>query len=53
VSDEERIQCAGRICGRYMGSDKAEQFVKRNGVEGELLICVTPTKVIATKNLSD
>ena len=42
-----------RIGGRYMGADKAEDFGKRNAVEGELLIRVTPTKTIAQKNLAD
>lgn len=53
VEGEELVQWAGRIGGRYMGEDKAEEFGKRNGVEGELLICVTPTKIIAKKNVSD
>ncbi|MBZ0293203.1 MAG: PPOX class F420-dependent oxidoreductase [Anaerolineae bacterium] len=50
---EERIAWAGRIAGRYMGADQAEAFGKRNGVPGELLIRVKPTKIIANKNLSD
>ncbi len=53
VEGEELVQWAGRIGGRYMGEDKAEEFGERNGVEGELLICVTPTKIIAKKNVSD
>lgn len=50
---EERIAWAGRIAGRYMGTDQAEAYGKRNGVPGELLIRVRPTKIIATKNMSD
>lgn len=53
VTDEQRVEWAGRIAGRYMGADKAEAFGKRNGVEGELLIRVSPTKIIAKKKLSD
>ena len=53
VNNEELVDWAGRIGGRYMGADKAEEFGKRNGVEGELLICLTPTKIIAKKNVSD
>lgn len=52
ISLEELATWAGRIGGRYMGADKAEEFGKRNGGEGELLICVTPTKIIAKKNVS-
>ncbi len=42
-----------RIARRYMGDDKAETFGKRNAVDGELLVRVTPTKVIAVADLSD
>lgn len=44
---------ATRISGRYMGSDLAEAFGKRNAVEGELLVRVKPLKVIAQKRISD
>ncbi len=44
---------ATRIGGRYMGQDQAEAYGERNGVEGELVIRVTPTKIIAKKNVSD
>ncbi|TMF34816.1 MAG: PPOX class F420-dependent oxidoreductase, partial [Chloroflexi bacterium] len=30
---------------KYMGADRAEEFGKRNGVEGELVVRVRPTKV--------
>jgi len=39
--------------GRYMGEDQAEDFGKRNAVEGELLIKLTPSKVIAHRNIAD
>ena len=47
------LRWATRIGGKYMGQDQAEAFGKRNGVEGELLIRLKPTKIIAKKNLSD
>jgi PPOX class probable F420-dependent enzyme len=50
---EERVYWAGRIGGRYMGADQAEAYGQRNGVEGELIIRVTPTKIIAQMNVSD
>jgi PPOX class probable F420-dependent enzyme len=37
---------ATAIGGRYMGAERAEEFGRRNGVPGELLVRVTPTKVI-------
>lgn len=50
---DELIKWATKIGGRYMGADRADEFGKRNGVEGELLVRVTPTKVVALKGISD
>lgn len=36
---------AGVIGGRYMGADRADEYGERNGVPGELLVTVAPTKV--------
>ncbi len=44
---------ATRIAGRYMGADRAEEYGRRNAVPGELLVRVTPTKIVARKNVSD
>ncbi len=41
------------IAARYMGAEQAESFGKRNAVEGELLVRVAPTKVLAFKGISD
>jgi PPOX class probable F420-dependent enzyme len=49
----KRSTWARRIGGRYMGADRAEEYGKRNGVAGELVLRVTPTKIIARKNVSD
>ena len=49
---EERLYWATRIGGRYMGEDQAEAYGQRNGVEGELIIRVSPTKIIAKNNVS-
>jgi hypothetical protein len=38
---------------RYMGADRAEEFGRRNGVPGELLVRVRPTKVIAALDMTD
>jgi PPOX class probable F420-dependent enzyme len=35
---DELRHWAGRIGGRYMGADRAEEFGARNGVPGELLV---------------
>ena len=49
----ELLRWATSIAGRYMGSDQAEAFGRRNGVPGELLVRVTPTRVVAQTKISD
>ena len=44
---------AARIGGRYMGDDRAEEFGRRNGVPGELLVRLRPTRVIAQRGVAD
>ena len=53
TNDEYRIYWATRIGGRYMGADWADEYGRRNAVERELLVRVTPQKVVAYKNISD
>jgi hypothetical protein len=50
---EELTHWATRIAGRYMGSELAEVYGKRNSVKGELVVKVTPEKIIAWKKISD
>jgi PPOX class probable F420-dependent enzyme len=44
---------ATRIGGRYMGEAVADQFGERNGVPGELVVRVRPTKVVAVRDVAD
>lgn len=44
---------AARIGGRYMGEDRAEEFGKRNGVPGELLVRLRIEKVLAQSAVAD
>ncbi|MFJ8018985.1 PPOX class F420-dependent oxidoreductase [Streptomyces sp. NPDC096311] len=44
---------AARIGARYMGEDRAEEFGKRNGVPGELLVRVRIEKVVARASMTD
>lgn len=46
------LHWATRIGGRYMGESLAETYGKRNGVPGELLIRLVPTKVIFKQNIA-
>ena len=43
---------ATRIGGRYMGEGRAAEFGARNGVPGELLIRLTPARIIAQRAVS-
>ena len=52
-NDPDLLRWATSIGGRYMGGDQAEAFGRRNAVPGELLVRVTPTKVLAYKNIAD
>ena len=51
--DPDLLYWATRIGGRYMGSDRADEYGRRNAVEGELLVRVAPQKIVAYKNISD
>lgn len=42
-----------RLGGRYMGGDNADAFGRHNAVEGELLVRVTPTRVVTRRNVAD
>lgn len=42
---DELVSIATRTGGRYMGADRADEYGRRNGVPGELVVRVRPTKV--------
>jgi len=50
--DEVR-RFATQIGGRYMGADRADEFGARNGVPGELLVRLHPSKVTAAFDLAN
>ena len=50
---DELRSWATRIGGRYMGADRADEFGRRNGVPGELLVRLRPTRVIAEAEVAD
>ena len=43
---------ATAIGHRYMGAERAEEFGARNGVAGELLVRVTPTRIIGRDGMA-
>ncbi len=44
---------AKKIGGRYMGEALAERYGERNAVPGELLVRITPTRIIFARNIAD
>jgi PPOX class probable F420-dependent enzyme len=49
---DELLRTATAIGGRYMGADRAEEFGKRNGVPGELVVRLRPTRVLADLDMT-
>lgn len=45
------LRTATAIAARYVGSDRAEEFGKRNGIPGELVVRLRPTKVLYAFNV--
>ena len=41
-----------RLARRYVSADQAEQFGRRNAVPGEVLVRMTPTKIVAFADLT-
>ena len=41
------------IGGRYMGVDRAEEYGARNGVPGELLVRLRPTRIVAASGIAE
>jgi len=48
----ELLRTATAIAARYVGPELAEEFGKRNGVPGELVVRLRPTKVLATFDIT-
>jgi PPOX class probable F420-dependent enzyme len=49
---EEMLPLSTAIAKRYVGADRAEEFGKRNAVEGELLVRLHPDKIVALGNMT-
>ena len=54
LSDDpsELLRTATAIAARYVGPDRASEYGQRNGVPGELVVRVRPTKVVAVFSVS-
>lgn len=49
---EELYHWAVRIAGRYMGQAEAEAYGKRNSGEGEVLVRITPSRIISYRDVT-
>ena len=49
---DDLLRTATALGGRYMGAERAEEFGRRNGVPGELVVRIHPTKVIAALDMT-
>ncbi len=49
----ELLEWGTRIAARYMGADQAEAYGRRNAVPPEMVVRVTPTKVVAKVAIAD
>ena len=50
---DELLASATQIAARYMGTERAEEYGRRNGVPGELVVRLRPTRVIAQAGVAD
>ena len=50
---EEMLPHATRIGARYMGEARAEEFGRRNAVDGELLVRLRAEHVVAIRGIAD
>jgi PPOX class probable F420-dependent enzyme len=48
----ERLKWATAIASRYMGEDLAKSYGERNSVEGELVVRLSPRKILAKKDVA-
>jgi hypothetical protein len=53
TDQEDLLYWATRIGGRYMGADRAEEYGRRNSVAPEMVVRVTPERVVAKVDVAD
>ncbi len=55
ISEDQELlrHWAAVIGGRYMGADRAAEYGTRNGVPGELLVRIRPSRVTAEADIAE
>jgi len=51
-NQKEVLKWAIKIAERYMGKKNAKAYGRRNSSEGEVLVKINPTKIIAEKDIA-
>lgn len=51
-TQNELFKFATKIAQRYMGKDNAELYGRRNSTEGEVLVRIKPTRILAEKDIA-
>lgn len=49
---DELLRWSKRLAARYVGEEKAEEYGRLNAGEGEMLVRVTPAKVLTEDNIT-
>ena len=52
TSTEDLVYWATETSRRFVGEDRAEEYGRRNGVEGEVIVRVTPTRLVGQTDLA-
>jgi PPOX class probable F420-dependent enzyme len=53
TDDPEQLRMwAARIGARYMGAERGDEYGQRNGVPGELLVRIMPTRIVAEADIA-
>ena len=50
---DDLLAWSTRIAGRYMGLDRADEYGRRNAVAPEMVVRVSPTRIVAQANVAD
>ncbi len=53
LSEQDGVHWATETSRRYVGDDRAAGYGARNGVEGELVVRVTPTRLVGEARVAD
>lgn len=53
IDRDELLHWATESCRRYVGDDQADAYGRRNAVHGEVVVYVTPTRMVGATGVAD